>query len=74
MAIWTATALFDGTQDSVHLTFSGLTTNPPKIFGGAPVVTDGSSVVITLANPTNTGVDVNASGRFNGSVTLIGMD
>jgi hypothetical protein len=75
MAVYTATALFNSTQDSVVVPIVGIATNPPKIVGGDAVLTDvGGPPIIWLTSPSNTSVTVNTSGRFNGSVTLLIMD
>jgi hypothetical protein len=74
MAVSVVVATFTGAEDSVTVAFSGITTNPPKIFGGMPVVSDGSTVVLSLSSPTNSGVTVNTSGRFTGTVVLVAMD
>lgn len=74
MAVCTVTATFTGAEDSVAVVFTGLTTNPPKIFGGDPTVSDGSFPLITLTGVSNTGATANTSGRFTGSVTLVAMD
>ncbi len=75
MAVYRATALFTGAEDSVGVAIVGITTNPPTILSGNPVVTDAGGVpVIWLTNASNIAVTVNTSGRFQGSVTLLIMD
>lgn len=74
MAVCTVVATFTGAEDSVLVAFTGLTSNPPRVFGSAPVVSDGSAVAISLSSVTRTGATVTPTSRFAGTVVLVAMD
>jgi hypothetical protein len=73
MATCTVVATFNGTQDSVTVAFTGITTNPPKVFGSTPLTSDGSSVSPSLSAVSNTGATINVP-RFSGTITVVAMD
>lgn len=76
MAIATATASFNGTQDTVAVSYANITSNPPTVIPGTPVVTDSSPtpLISIQGTPTNTGCTVATSSRFTGSVNILVMD
>jgi hypothetical protein len=77
MAVAIATATFTGAEDSIALTWTGITSNPPKAVASAPVVTDAPTAVPEVyfsAAPTNAGGTLATTARFAGTVTVIVMD
>lgn len=70
MAIQAVTASFDGSQDTVTVTFSGIVTNPPTVTQGI-CVNDGQTVSADITSLTNAGCTVAPTARFNGTVELI---
>lgn len=76
MAIATATATFNGTQDSVAVAYANITTPVPTVICGDAIVTDGSPapVISVQGAPTNTGCTVATSSRFTGTVNVLVMD
>lgn len=74
MAVRTYTATFTGAEDTIAVSFAGDFSSAPKLIGGDPVPTDGAVVAITLDSVTSSGCNVNTSGRFSGTVTLIALD
>lgn len=73
MASCTVVATFNGTQDSVNVAFTGITTNPPKVFGSTAVTSDGTAVSPSATGVTNTGATINVP-RFTGTITIVAMD
>jgi hypothetical protein len=68
-------AAFNGTQDTVVISWPATKTNPPKLIPGAPTITDGSGgVAIWLTNTSSTGATVNTSARFSGTVDIAVFD
>jgi hypothetical protein len=75
MATATATATFTGAEDTVAVTYAGITSNPPKVFDGAVVTDSGPAPIISITGaPTNTGCTVATSARFTGTVNLLILD
>ena len=74
-----AVATFDGLEDSVTVTYSGLNSTSPKLLLGAPIMLDtagnnGSGPAIgILGNPTQTSCVVGTSGRFTGQVYVYAL-
>lgn len=67
-----ATAAFDGTQDTVVVTWSTAFVNTPTIASAGIVITDGfGAPSVDIISVTNTGCTVETSGRFTGAVELI---
>jgi hypothetical protein len=69
-----AIAQFTGVEDSVFVSFTGLTATP-IIFASDPIVTDaaglaGSAPVISVNSPTTIGATVATSAHFTGFVTI----
>jgi hypothetical protein len=73
MAQTTAQATFVVAQ-TVAVTWSGITSNPPKVFAGTVVTDGGPAPAISFANVSNTGCTVNASDAFSGTVNLLVLD
>lgn len=75
MAIATATATFDGTQDSVAVVWPAPFANAPNVTFGVGVL-DGSTVEVDvpLASITTTGCTVETFARFAGKAELIASD
>lgn len=64
-------ATFTGVETSISVVFSGIVSNPPKVAIGT-VITDGLGFVgVSLSSLSNTGVTVNATAPFTGTVYLI---
>jgi hypothetical protein len=73
MALKTAIATFNGSQDSVDVTWTGI--GASHHVSCAVVPTDGSVGIETwLTNHTSGGATVNVSARFTGTVTLMIVD
>lgn len=80
MAYQFATATFTGTEAHVDITWSTHYTSFALI-GGSAATTDGSIVGIRLCNPSdptlppdNTGVRIEPTAPFSGTVTIINLD
>lgn len=76
MAIASATASFTGVEDSVAVSWSGITSSPPKVYASAPIVTDAPTDIpeIDLESVTSSGCTVITSARFTGTVNLLVLD
>jgi hypothetical protein len=70
MAVQTATATFDGTQDTITLAWPTPFDVAPTIGGAGIGVTDGSVLDVSITNVTPTGCDATPTGRFNGAVEV----
>lgn len=72
MAIATVEGVFDATQDTLAVTWSGITTNPPAVTSGVGTG-DGSVVVVNIVAGTlsNTGCTLEPTARFVGLVELV---
>jgi hypothetical protein len=72
MALSTATATFNGSQDSVAVVWSTAFISAPTLVTSGVVITDGSGpVMVDIISVTNTGCTVETSARFTGAVELI---
>jgi hypothetical protein len=73
MAIVTATATFDGTQDTVAVTWSTPFVSTPGVTAGIGV-RDGQTLDVDITSVTTTGCTVAPTSRFVGVVELIASD
>lgn len=71
--ILTATATFDGTQDTVAVVWSTAFLTTPTVTAGISV-SDGSMLDCDVVSVTTTGCTVAPTGRFIGTVELIAND
>lgn len=72
MALATATATFNGSQDSVAVVWSTAFVSTPTVRQDGVVITDGlGPVAVNIISVTNLGCTVETSGRFTGAVELI---
>jgi hypothetical protein len=75
MALATATAAFNSSQDSVAVVWSTAFISAPTLVTSGVVVTDGSGpVAVDIISVTNTGCTVETSARFTGAVELIASE
>jgi hypothetical protein len=73
MAIVVVTAAFDGTQDTVAVTWSTAFLTAPSVTAGISVA-DSQVLDVGLTSITTTGCTVEPTARFVGSVELIASD
>ncbi len=66
----TYTATFDSAEDSVAVTFAGVSAANPVINHGVIVTDGGPGPLIWFTSVSSAGATVNTSARFSGSVTL----
>lgn len=75
MAIIVATAALAGAEDSVAVTWAGITTNPPTVSTGVCTSDGGVATAdIVPGTLTNTGCTIEPSSRFVGTVELVVSD
>lgn len=74
MALQTATATFNGSQDTVAVSWTAMSGNYVVVCSN-PTITDGSGAVVPwLTSVSSTGATVNVSDRFSGSVVVTVID
>jgi hypothetical protein len=77
MASRTVTATFNGSTDTVSVTYARTVATVPTVIAGDPIMSNPGDpfVVVCIAGaPTSTGCTVQATAAFTGSVNLLVLD